>query len=98
MSAATDTWPAPRVERELEALAGDDLTFERFYDACMPQVFRFVFFYVQDQPTAEDLTSETFMKAWRHWPPESARDGLPRAWVFRIARNAVNDYYRALKR
>lgn len=97
MTAATGAWRAEQLEGESDTLAGG-LTFEQFYNACLPQIYRFVYFYVQDRLTAEDLASETFVKAWRHWPPESARDGLPKAWVFRIARNTVNDYYRALKR
>lgn len=97
MTAATEALLADQAEPLEEPVSGDP-TFERFYAACLSQVYRFVFFYVQDRLTAEDLTSETFLKAWRHWPPDSARDGLPKAWVFRIARNTVNDYYRALKR
>ena len=65
-------------------------------------VFRGVYGYiaarVQDSQTAEDLTSETFLRAWRRWPPRKVTDNVPRAWVYQIARNLVVDHYRASSR
>ena len=66
------------------------------------EFFRGVYGYiasrVQDSQTAEDLTSETFLRAWRRWPPRKMTGNVPKAWVFQIARNLVIDHYRASSR
>jgi len=54
-----------------------------------------VFFRVGDRGTSEDLTSQIFLKAWEKLEGYELR-GLPfGAWLFRIARNTLIDYYRA---
>jgi DNA-directed RNA polymerase specialized sigma24 family protein len=40
--------------------------FEDFYRAELPRVYNFFRYRVGDGPLAEDLTSETFEKAWRN--------------------------------
>ena len=47
---------------------------------------------------AEDVTSDVFMKALRSFDRYDARRASPRTWLLRIARNAVTDHLRALKR
>src|SRR5438445_9847337 len=73
-------------------------TFEDLYHACMRQVYGFIFARVQHQETAEDLTSETFFKAQRSWPPRAAAETGRKAWLFEIARNVVRDHARAEER
>ena len=68
------------------------------YTECFRGVYGYIAARVQDSPTAEDLTSETFLRAWRRWPPRNTTGNVPRAWVFRIARNLVIDHYRASSR
>lgn len=58
-------------------------------------VYGYIAARVQDIQTAEDLTSETFLRAWRRWPPRKVTGNVPRAWIFQIARNLVVDHYRA---
>ena len=65
MSAATGAWIQERDEPAPRESEAESVTFEQFYDACLPPVYRFIFFYVQDRETAQDLSSDTFMKAWR---------------------------------
>jgi RNA polymerase sigma factor (sigma-70 family) len=43
--------------------------------------------------TARDLTQDVFLRVSRTTVPDAA-DGEVRAWLFRIARNLVLDYYR----
>ena len=50
-----------------------------------------------DQPGADDIVQETFIRAWRHLPRLRA-DGRPiRPWLFRVARNLLSDADRALR-
>jgi len=75
------------------AKAGDGGAFGQLYDACIDKVYRYVFFRVSDAQTAEDLTSDVFLKAWenlRRYEPQSSFV----AWLYTIARNTVIDHYR----
>ena len=68
------------------------------YSDCFRGVYGYIAARVNDPPTAEDLTSETFLRAWRRWPPRKVTGSVPRAWVFQIARSLVIDHYRASAR
>ena len=72
--------------------------FEMLYAESFRGVYGYIAARVQDTQTAEDLTSETFLRAWRRWPPRKLTGNVPRAWVFQIARNLVVDHYRASNR
>lgn len=82
-------------ERRLVDLArsGDAEAFGQLYDVYVDRVYRYIFFRVTDEGTAEDLTSQVFLKAW-----ESVKRYRPRgpfiAWLYTISRNAVIDHYR----
>jgi RNA polymerase sigma-70 factor (ECF subfamily) len=61
-------------------------------------VFRYVRFRVATREVAEDVTSEVFLKALRSLHRYDENLASPRTWLLRIARNAVTDHLRALKR
>ena len=48
----------------LQAQDGDAEAFGQLYDAYMERIYRFIYFRVDDQQTAEDITSQVFLKAW----------------------------------
>jgi RNA polymerase sigma-70 factor (ECF subfamily) len=80
--------------------AGSDLPrdFERWFKDYRSTVYRYVRFRVASREAAEDVTSEVFVKALRaldRYEPERAS---PRTWLLRIARNAVTDHLRSLRR
>jgi DNA-directed RNA polymerase specialized sigma24 family protein len=51
-----------------------------------------------DRHLVEDLTSETFIRAWRALPQLQADDDTKLfAWLATIARHAVADYYRVAR-
>jgi len=79
------------------AVSGDADAFAGLYEAYVDRVYRFIFFRVGESRLAEDLTSQTFLKAWEGLGRYQIR-GLPfGAWLFRIARNKVIDNYRVSK-
>lgn len=79
------------------AISGDSEAFATLYTAYVDRVYRFIFFRVGEARLAEDLTSQSFLKAWEHLGRYQIR-GLPfGAWLFRIARNTVIDHYRVSK-
>ena len=74
----------------------DRKPFVEWYDECAERVFKFLCAKVSSTADAQDLTSQTFLKAWQAYPnlrhPERF---IP--WVFTIARNLANDQYRRKK-
>lgn len=70
--------------------------FTETYDLYVEKVYRFVFFKVGDAETAQDLTSEVFLRTWNYVCENKQVNvkTLP-ALIYRIARNAVIDHYRA---
>src|SRR6059036_143179 len=61
-------------------------------------VHRYLLFLTGNRAVAEDLTGETFEKAFRAWRRFDPRRGTPRAWLCRIARGTALDYFRAEER
>ena len=91
--AATD---ALRRQTRTEApLPGD---FEAWYVEHRSAVYRYVRFRVATREVAEDVTSVVFLNALRSLDRFDERRAAPLTWLLRIARNAVTDHLRALKR
>jgi len=82
---------------ELVAAAqqGDQDAFGQLYDRYVDVVFRFVLFRVSDRPLAEDLTSETFLRALRRISSVSYQGRDVGAWFVTIARNLVLDHVKS---
>ena len=68
--------------------------FEAVYRTELPRVYNFFRYRLGDDQTAEDLTAETFEKAWRH--RERYRHDLASfsTWLFTIARRVATDHFR----
>lgn len=75
------------------AKKGDTEAFGKIYDALVKPVYRYIYYRV-DQHIAEDITEETFLKAWQNLTKYKKGKYPFSAWVFRIAHNLVCDYYR----
>lgn len=76
---------------------GDAEAFGLLYDQYAEIIFRYVYSHLDNRLDAEDLTEEIFLRAWRALPKYDER-GLPfSAFLFRIARNSLIDYYRQKK-
>lgn len=65
------------------------------YENYADDIYRFLFVHVRDVQVAEDLTSDTFVKAWKHIDKYDFRH--PRGWLYTIARNTLTDYWRKHK-
>ncbi len=72
---------------------GDTEAFGKIYDVLVKPIYRYIYYRV-DKHIAEDLTEETFLKAWQNISKYKAGKHPFSAWIFRIAHNLVCDYYR----
>jgi RNA polymerase sigma-70 factor, ECF subfamily len=71
--------------------AGDGDAFGELYDRYVDMIYRFVYARVRHQQRAEDLTSETFVRALRSIHAIAYRGQDVGAWLVTIARNLVFD-------
>jgi RNA polymerase sigma-70 factor (ECF subfamily) len=83
-------WDAVRRVQE-----GDTEAFGEIFDRYSDTVFRYVFYRVGSRAVAEDLTSETFLRALRRIGSVSFQGRDLGAWLVTIARNLVADHYKS---
>jgi RNA polymerase sigma factor (sigma-70 family) len=76
------------------ARAGNSEAFGLLYERSLDRVYRYIYFRVTDEETAQDLTSKVFLKAWESLPRFKAGASPFIAWLYTIAHNAVIDHYR----
>lgn len=74
--------------------AATESDFEALYQTELPRVYNFFRYRVGDGALAEDLTSETFEKAWRGRDRYRKDLAAFSTWLFAIARRVAVDYYR----
>jgi RNA polymerase sigma-70 factor, ECF subfamily len=71
--------------------------FESVYDRHVVGIYRFVYARVGNRPDAEDLTAQVFVRAVEQLDT-SREPGQIAAWLYRVAQNAIADYWRAFYR
>jgi RNA polymerase sigma factor (sigma-70 family) len=89
VNAVTTTWPRLAVERP---------SFTAVAEAELDAVHRYLLFLTGDGSLAEDLTGETFERAFRTWRRFDPRRGSARTWLCQIARSVALDHFRAEER
>src|SRR5581483_4087501 len=84
-------------ERELvlRAIERDAEAFAELYDRHVVRVYRHIFYLVNDAREAEDLTAQTFLKAWEAIDRYKERGAPIVAWLLRIAHNLTVSYLRS---
>ena len=76
------------------AKRGDQDALGVIYDCLYPFVFRYIYYRVSDQETAEDLAAEVFVRMVERINVYEYRERPILAWLYTIARNLVTDHYR----
>lgn len=69
------------------------------YDKYVGKIYRYIYFRVSAAETAQDLTSDVFLKSWQYLSSQqsavnSKRLENPRAFLYQVARNLISDFYR----
>jgi RNA polymerase sigma-70 factor, ECF subfamily len=77
------------------AQRGDRVAFGRLYGQYCDTVYRYLYYRVGSKATAEDLTSETFLRALRRIGTFTWRGRDFGAWLVTIARNLVADHFKS---
>lgn len=94
---ATETIDPEVIDLVARAQAGDSAAFSGIYDLYVDRVFGYVYRRVQDRPTAEDLTSDVFFRAYRRLGKFTWQGVDIGAWLITIARNRVNDHFKSAR-
>ncbi|HJQ45415.1 MAG TPA: sigma-70 family RNA polymerase sigma factor [Amycolatopsis sp.] len=77
------------------AQEGDTAAFGVLYDRYVDIVYRYVLFRISDRELAEDITSETFLRALRRITSVTYQGRDVGAWFITIARNIVFDHVKS---
>lgn len=80
------------------AQQGDGEAFGLVYSRYAHAVFKFIIARVKHAPTAEDLTSDVFVRAFRRIGMVTWQGRDLAAWLMTIARNVVTDFFKSRKR
>lgn len=68
--------------------------FSQIYDQYIEKIYRYVYLKVNSHEIAEDITSKVFTKGWEAINGQGKKIENPSAFLYKIARNSVIDYYR----
>jgi RNA polymerase sigma-70 factor, ECF subfamily len=77
------------------AQTGDPDAFGELYDRYVDVVYRYIYYRVSNPTLAEDLTSETFLRALRRITSYTWQGRDFGAWLVTIARNLIADHFKS---
>jgi RNA polymerase sigma-70 factor (ECF subfamily) len=87
-----------RTEQEIiERAKKDPQAFGEIYERYFDRIFNFLYRQTDDEPVAGDLCSQTFVNALNHLNRYEFRGFPLSAWLYKIAGNEVNKFYRKNK-
>lgn len=88
----------PLLGGDLEENKCKEKEFAYIFEAYYKRIFNYIYYRVYCRYTTEDLTSQVFEKAMRKIETYSQSKSPFEVWLFAIARNAVNDFFRSTKK
>jgi len=78
----------------IERAKKDSAAFGQLYEIYVDRIYNYLYYRTADRDEAEDLTSRVFFRAIQHIGRYENK-GVPfSAWLYRIARNMVTNWYR----
>jgi RNA polymerase sigma-70 factor (ECF subfamily) len=94
---------APHYQSEItglveEAVSGNFTAFGELHSIYLDRIYRYVFYQVKDRMTAEDITEEVFLKAWRAIKSCKGKEKTFSSWLYRIAHNHMVNALRNTKK
>ncbi|MFC2009783.1 RNA polymerase sigma factor [Chloroflexota bacterium] len=79
------------------AVNGSARDFGKMYDLFVESVYRHIYYRVGNARDAEDLTQQTFLKAWKAIGKYKITASPFKAWLIKISHNLIIDFYRSRK-
>jgi RNA polymerase sigma-70 factor (ECF subfamily) len=80
------------------AAQGDIEAFGQLYTIFLDRIYRYVLYQVRDKMTAEDITEEVFLKAWKAIKTCKGKGKTFSSWIYRIAHNHIINTRRNLNK
>ncbi|MGG0662945.1 RNA polymerase sigma factor [Viridibacillus arvi] len=71
----------------------DEKSFQQVYQTHNDAIYQYIFYLIQHRELAEDLTQETFYRAYKQFGTFREEADV-KTWIKRIARNLVYDHFR----
>src|ERR1700748_2542325 len=81
----------------IEQCRTDTTAFGQVFDCWYKPVFGYIMRRTGDYDLSKDIAAETFLKAYLKIGGFECRGGSLSAWLYRIATNELNQYYRSSK-
>lgn len=81
-----------------KAAAGDLEAFGEIYAVCLNPIYRYVLYHVRDMMTAEDVTEDVFVKAWKAIESCKGKGQTFVPWLYRIAHNHTINVLKKMQR
>ena len=78
----------------IHAQNGDIEAIGALYEAFRLSIYRYMFYRTSDAQTADDLSSEVFLRMIRGLSRYRQQEATFQAWLFQIAHNLLIDHYR----
>jgi len=78
-------------------LGGDDEAFKKLLNRYVKQIYNFLYQLTKDTSSLDDLSQETFLKAWKNLRRFDKSKNF-QVWLFAIAKNTAYDFLRKQKR
>jgi RNA polymerase sigma factor (sigma-70 family) len=85
-------------EKEIQVVASKELDCAYIFETYYKRVYNYIYYRINCHYTTEDLTSQVFEKIMLKISTYSESKAPFEVWLFSIARNVVNDYYRSQKK
>ncbi len=76
--------------------AGDDIAYAKILEKYLRSIYNFLRTFIQDQDALDDLTQETFIKAWKNLKSFDTQKNF-KTWLFAIAKNTAYDFLKKKK-
>ena len=81
-----------------QAAGGSFEAFGDLYTAYLDRIYRYVFYHINDRMTAEDITEEVFLKAWKAIGTCKGKENTFLSWLYRIAHNHLINTLNSMKK
>ena len=98
-TAKTVTDNQSEIVRLVDRAAGGNFeAFGKLYGIYLDRIYRYVFYQVKDKMTAEDITEDVFVKAWKAIDSCKGKGHTFSAWIYRIAHNHIINTLRNMQK